>query len=152
MTSRQIINLVSVQSDTNLRMYFGRHLPDRVGATLVDARTFPDGTITPRTTVSSSVSMLEYTIAEYVKEQPENGAITIFVYNSDSHIGIDHVRMVASADYTVEVSGINPGGMRVSRGYIHASGSDFDAVWAHILKPKQNAIRGGSAPAVGHWG
>lgn len=152
MTSRQLINLVSVPSDTNMRMYFGRHLPGRDDGTVVNARTFPNGVYTPRITMTNAVSMSEYALDEYVKDHVDNGAITIFVYNSDSHIGIDHVRMVASADYTVEVSGINPGGMRISRGYIHASGSDFDAVWKHILKPNKGVIRVGSAPAVGHWG
>lgn len=166
--SRQLINLVSINDDTNLRVYFGQHLPGRSNATVMNAKTFPNGVYTPRTTITKKVSMSEYNYPDYMKDEyAASTSLTIFVFNGDTHVGIDHVRMVARADYTIEVVGINPGGLCVAKNYIHTSPDEFIDVWKAIFRGQgcmvhdtptdgpaecQRPAAECQRPAVGHWG
>lgn len=168
MHSRLLVRLISNDDDDELRTDFGRSLQcDH--RQVVNRRIFLNGLIFPRTTIAGDdgfrhVAMSEYNysdIADELRADKRSKELTIFVFNGNSHADIKHVRMVAFADYIVEVSGINPGGLRVVNNYIYASPGDLSAVWQIILSGKLNLQNKsadktsgtiGSIPVVGHWG
>lgn len=154
---RTIINLVSVDDD-DLRRSFVDYF-DSVVEAVIRRRVFPNGVITPRTVFvggEHKLSIFEYDYSEFKIEN--DGIMTVFVFSGDRVADNRHVRMAAAADYTVELSGINPGGLRGKR-YLNASLNDIEGVWQHLLggissqvcTPAGSSAESG-APAVGHWG